>query len=343
MQFSEYTIHPLTQKVPEIGPEDYAHLKASIERNGFNNEQFPIIQNAEGVMDGRSRLKVCCELGIEPQFKEYTGVLPVEQFIFMTNIRRNLSKLQRQQMIADFAPVIISQVKAQMKKRQGRKGQPKNVLQKSEERSKPRGPNAARQDYAKALGGSIDETNHVMEIHKKAPELLKEVATRGGLRNTVKEARKRKAAKTVAETPRLTRAEIRERHFARIDALPPLPVLTKEQVDPELAKNPLEFAAEYGHVPMRTKTEVMEDRDQQAFHEWRAAVVPLQKKLKALAKLRPFTTKQMEAWLKGPRYVQRRANIEEFFAALAAAHAAVADHAAWLAEHPTQASNGQRD
>jgi hypothetical protein len=58
---------------------------------------MPIIRHQGVSLDGRNRLKACLELGIEPKIEEYAG----------TNMRRNLSKLQRHQMIADFTAIIF--------------------------------------------------------------------------------------------------------------------------------------------------------------------------------------------------------------------------------------------
>ena len=60
-----------------------------------------------GMTDKFPDTAICCELSIEPRIEEYTGSLPVAQYILTTNIRRNLSKAQRHQLLADFAETII--------------------------------------------------------------------------------------------------------------------------------------------------------------------------------------------------------------------------------------------
>jgi hypothetical protein len=185
---SEYRIHPLAQKVPAPSAADYAELKKAITRDG---QQFPIMSSDGEIIDGKTRLKICIELGRKPRIEEYTGSLSVAQYILMTNIRRNLTKAQRQQMLADFAEDIIPQVKAEMKARKKSKpGRTNFVHRKSDERN-PQDTNPGRHALMAATGATAQEAIDLVAIHNKAPELLKEVAQRGGLRKTAKEAHRR--------------------------------------------------------------------------------------------------------------------------------------------------------
>ena len=66
MQLEDYKIHPLTQKVPRPSAKDYTQLKQNIEQNG---QQDPITRHKGEILDGQTRLKICCELGREPLFE----------------------------------------------------------------------------------------------------------------------------------------------------------------------------------------------------------------------------------------------------------------------------------
>jgi hypothetical protein len=60
---SELRIHPDTAAIPALTPAQYESLKAGIERNGILQ---PLTVDEEGrVIDGRHRLKIAAELGLE--------------------------------------------------------------------------------------------------------------------------------------------------------------------------------------------------------------------------------------------------------------------------------------
>jgi hypothetical protein len=114
------------------------------------------------------------ELGIELRIEEYRGSKPIAQYILATNIRRNLTKLQRHQLIADFASEIIPQINAEIQK--GRKPDSERtglMRENSPALNSVRHP--ARQFLMNATGASEDEARHLKSIHDKAPELLAEL------------------------------------------------------------------------------------------------------------------------------------------------------------------------
>lgn len=346
MQLEDFKINPLAQKVPRPSAKDYAQLKGDIEQNG---QQDPITRHKGEILDGQTRLKICIELGREPLIEEYTGSLPVAQFILSRNIRRNLTELQRDQLIADFAAIIIPQVEAEMKKRKQaglKKGDIPPVRVNSRARETWSDLHPGTVALAEAAGTTTWKARQVKEINNKAPELLSKVTELGGLNETAKEARRRAAIPAVKPRP-LTVAERYARHTAQLDAMPGRfqdRVLTAEQVDPEFADKPHEFARRYGHVTLHTKAEIEADRDRAAFIAWRGTVKEIRAQLRSLIKIAPFTNAQIARWLTGAgqanpsQYAARYAEMEEMLNLFAAAHAAVAAHIAWL---PTQNLSGK--
>src|SRR4029077_118126 len=141
----------------------------SIEKIG---QSMPIYRYGDLIIDGRNRLKACIELGIEPRIEEYTGDKTVAQFILSTNIRRNLSKLQRDQMLADFALIVFPEIDAETKEQQKSKsGRTSFVGESSRRRNHP--------GYKKAeekTGATAWETRQLRVIMERAPELLPNVA-----------------------------------------------------------------------------------------------------------------------------------------------------------------------
>lgn len=336
MQYTDYTIHPWAQKVPEMSPRDYAELKAWIKSIG---QQHPIITCKGAIADGRNRLKACLELGIEPRFEEYTGTLPIEQYILSTNIRRNLTKLQREQMMADFAPAIIPQIDEEMEKRQTvglRKGEVVSVRANSRARGQTweeGHPGTAA--ICERTGASSWQARNLRQIHNDAPELLSEVAARGGLTETAKEARKRKAARKAAAKAK-QKVKI---NGSSADNVPSLQAtaLTREEVDPELADKPFEFLSKYGFVTSRTKEQVEADKEKTAFSQWLAAIKGLRSHLKELLAVGSFKQSHIESWIKRTsdpaKFAVRYAEMYEMVSLIKQAGDSVSELFEWL---PTQ-------
>ena len=290
-KLQDYPIHPLAQKVPQTGAMDYQLVKASITREG---QEFPIIRDKGLIIDGRTRLRICCELGIEPRFEEYSGTLPVEQYILVTNLRRNLTKLEREQMLADFASVILPQIDEEMKRREqeglakghklpGRVGGGKQV----EARKDSIAPRVAKTSFeethpgtmalCKAMGATIDQARNLKTIYKDAPELLSEVAQHGGLTKTAEEVRKRKAGskqrtarKTNGKDPAQEAVEWRNKVNAnrwygkRGEDI----FLSREQIDPDFQGTDMEFAAKYGHCSVTTAEQRRINEEHMRFGKW---------------------------------------------------------------------------
>ena len=90
------TINPEYSKlVNPLSKLEYKILKESINNKGLH---LPIIVNQDNdILDGHNRLKICRELGIEPQFevKEFKDSLQEKEFVIEVNLkRRHLNNFQ---------------------------------------------------------------------------------------------------------------------------------------------------------------------------------------------------------------------------------------------------------
>src|SRR5215467_12013211 len=85
----KFSVHPVATLFPVLEGSAREELKKSISKHG---QQEPIIIQKGVLVDGRNRLLICLELGIEPPIEEYSSPLPVEQFILVKNLfRRHLT------------------------------------------------------------------------------------------------------------------------------------------------------------------------------------------------------------------------------------------------------------
>lgn len=64
-------IHALCQMVPEASAAEYSEIREDIRKNGFDR-RFPIVMLGGWVLDGRTRLRACQELRVEPVSEEWT-------------------------------------------------------------------------------------------------------------------------------------------------------------------------------------------------------------------------------------------------------------------------------
>jgi ParB-like nuclease domain len=288
METTNYKIHELAQKLPDMLIGEYRELKESIRSIG---QSFSIISYKGEIIDGRHRLKACIELGIKPRLEEYSGTLPVAAYILASNIRRNLTKAQRHQMYMDFLPF-------------HQKVHPPNPLHRD-----PNEPNRVweKKAFMDATGANNEEAWKVKFIGDNAPELAPEVMKRGGLTPTVQEARRRKSSKDALKTPRPKEETLGQRIQRMTEMTGGKKLgLTKEQVDPDFKGTHMEFVDKYGHVQIRTKAQMELDRDQDAFSAWVGGFRKLKGPLEEYLKLEIFKPSNFDIWLKRAGSQERR-------------------------------------
>ena len=316
-KYEDYKIHELARKVPTMSATDYRLLKANIQEIG---QTSPIITYKGEIIDGRNRLKICLELGFVPWIREYDGDQTIAQYILSTNIRRNLTKLEREQMLADFAAVIIPEIKQEM--HQGKRTD--LLLKKSSEVTANHDKQHGRAALATATGASAWEAQLLKSIHDKAPELLSEVKKHGGLRATEKEARKRAKAKAPAKAKPTNGKETHGQRIIRMTSqMKDAKIgLTKEEIDPDFKGTHQDWVTQYGHLRVRTKAQMEAEKDHQAFSDWLSAIRALRGPLKDYLKVGTFTPWNIENWIKkaGDRREKRITEVKELFSMIDKAH-----------------------
>src|SRR5260370_20784069 len=97
LKSSNFKWHAAAKNFPLLEGKDCDELKADIAAQG---RRVPIVKRDKVILDGRSRLRACEELGIEPQFTEYHGNDEVGFIISMNLLRRHLTDDQRVVIVA---------------------------------------------------------------------------------------------------------------------------------------------------------------------------------------------------------------------------------------------------
>ena len=96
-----FEVHPVAAMIPEFPPEEYTNLRADIEANGV---RFPVVVCGRWLVDGRTRLRACRDLDIEPPVQELDEGTDVVEWIVSANVRRrHLSTSQRAALAAQLA------------------------------------------------------------------------------------------------------------------------------------------------------------------------------------------------------------------------------------------------
>ena len=97
----DFEVHPVAAMFPEFPPEEYANLRADIEANGV---RFPVVVCGGWLVDGRTRLRACRDLDLEPPIRELDEGTDVVEWIVSANVRRrHLSTSQRAVLAAQLA------------------------------------------------------------------------------------------------------------------------------------------------------------------------------------------------------------------------------------------------
>jgi ParB-like chromosome segregation protein Spo0J len=131
---TQFEIHPAADWLPALSPDEYAELKADIEKRGLRE---PILRR-DGfiVIDGRHRLKACEELGIEPRFVEFEGDDIIAEIASRNLFRRHLPARERAELVVKMCGEELSANARERQKFGLRKGDQSPVVSKSTQRGR---------------------------------------------------------------------------------------------------------------------------------------------------------------------------------------------------------------
>lgn len=167
---SMLTVHPISNLLPDLPPDEYVVLRESIRANG---QLVPIIVWRGQILDGRHRHRACLELGIEPRLEEFPG--DEEQALraaIVANLRRrHLAPSQ----VAAIAAECMGQLEAAARQRQEstRCGQPNAGGGKIA--TAPVAPGKVRDQAAALFGVSPRLVQDAVTVRKAAPHVHQQV------------------------------------------------------------------------------------------------------------------------------------------------------------------------
>lgn len=308
MLMTTYEIHPFAEVWPPVEGADFDKMLEDIQLNGL---RLPIILLGGKVLDGRTRLRICEKLGLEPKTITYTGTEDQARALVrsLNEHRRHLTPAQRHDSTAkivaanpgvsarflgdkaNVSPQTITAIRQEITTAQ---------TEQSEETKKTIKTRDGRTVTVLSAEAREKRDAEIME-HRGIGMTIPKIARRMKLSNsTVYDAIQRnKAAPTRRAKPKGPVRPVFERR-----SLANVPALTREQVDPEFTGTPMEFVDKYGHVQMQTA----EVRAQSRFTDWAIVIGFLAKKFKEQPKLPDVDI----GWLRSAR----PADVERMKAAL---------------------------
>jgi site-specific DNA-methyltransferase (adenine-specific) len=188
------TIHPYANIFPEMNEHEFSALREDIRVNGLRE---PILTYQGKIIDGRHRFKVCRELKIEPTTRECPENGSIVALVVSLNLcRRHLTPSQRNAVGAD----VEEAYQAEAKQRQREHGKTAHGRAKTLQTNSSEVNGQARDQAAKAVGGSPAEISKAKKVKKAAPELHEEVKAGKTTLNQAAREVKRREKKTEMET-----------------------------------------------------------------------------------------------------------------------------------------------
>lgn len=157
----ELEFHEIAGLFPLMFGEEFAPFKRDIGDNGLLQ---PITLYEGKILDGRNRYNACKELGIEPEFEEYTGDKPLEYVLGKNLFRRHLTTYQRIEIGFKMEPIWGEKAKGQM-------GTRTDLYQNSDKGLEPIN---ALEEVSKALEISSDTYSRGKYINKTLKKYIEE-------------------------------------------------------------------------------------------------------------------------------------------------------------------------
>jgi protein gp37 len=176
-----YKVHPAADAFPLLEGEGFEALVEDIEKHGLR-EPIALAHDGETMVDGRNRYLACEKAGVDPAFykldEAYQGVALIDWIVSANCKRRHLNSGQINYIASELEPIYA----ALAKEKQRAAGGDVVGRQKDGEPLKANRPQAkpapqAREQAAKAIGGSARGVQKAKTVKLVAPNLAAKVMT----------------------------------------------------------------------------------------------------------------------------------------------------------------------
>ena len=176
MKFCNYETHESADILPMMEPDEYADLKADIQRHGLLH---PIVIHQGKILDGRNRARACEELGIPPKTVLWLdcGIAPVAtgsalEWVLATNVtRRHLTPSQRAAVALKSLPMLEAEAEERQRAAAKATNTEKPVREIIPEASKGK----AVEKAARQFGVNPRYIQDAKKIKEQSPEVFEKV------------------------------------------------------------------------------------------------------------------------------------------------------------------------
>ena len=165
-----YNYHRVADLFPPMSAEDFARLKNDIQAHGLRE---PIVRYQGAIIDGRHRLQICEQLGIQPHFREFDGQeIELLPYVLSMNLaRRHLTAGQRAALGAK-----IEAYTSMFAKQRQLAAQNNHVGRAVKERIPEQANGQARDEAAKQAHVNPHYITDFKTVEREVPNLAHEVA-----------------------------------------------------------------------------------------------------------------------------------------------------------------------
>lgn len=224
--------HELANIYPMMGVDAFDGLKADIAANGLHE---PIWLLKDKILDGRNRYRACMELGIEPQFRTYTGTTPAQFVCSYNSARRDLTPSQRACVAVELLPHLEAEARERQRDGGGDKKSSdykKSVNQKFDEPINGQSLDQA----AKIVGTNRQYVSDAKRIRTENPEAFEKLKSGGAslqeLKNETRIEQRKKDIELQIQSISLPTTKHPTGLFNVIVLDPPWPYGTSESYNP---------------------------------------------------------------------------------------------------------------
>ncbi len=271
--------HPFTEIWPLLSGKAFAQLKADIKANGL---RMPVLVYKDQVLDGRNRQRACEEIGAAVRYVD----ADVKNDHEALNLVVSLNQYRRHLTVAELA--FAAEKLATLRHGSNQFGS------QNKERSQDPSSIKSKTLEGAALEVGVSHTSvkraRTIRMHGTEQDVADVVSGRVGMKTKVEQVM------GLAQRNLTTIKRVRDNaeRILKFTNAPPIPAMTREQVDPEFKGTPVEFTDKYGHVQVMNA----EKMATQGFSAWATNMKALAKRHRELPGIfRPVDRN----WLRSPR------------------------------------------
>jgi len=178
---SEFELHDVHEIIPDMSDAEWESFKKDVKENGIMKKVEVDPNNPDVILDGRHRLEVAKELGVEEleyEKADLNGNSPTEYAVKSAMLRRHLSKGQKAMLAAEVKPRFEEEAKKRQKEAGEKYGKgSRKISGSSKDKDKHKNESAHKAGELFGVSGrTVEKAEKVKEAAKENPEKYGDIA-----------------------------------------------------------------------------------------------------------------------------------------------------------------------